>query len=385
MKILFFFFNPVIPEFGGVERVAACKMKEFMNLGHDVYTVYWNDININKSINSNYNNQYQLPDRSSINSLVNIEFLKKIIKEKQIDVVLNLGAINSRSSLGIIKACKIVNCPLISVIHNSIDAPLRYFSLGKRIMKTKLGYVFLRFLFKLLQYNPMYKGAYYVYKNTDATVVLSHGYINEFKYLIPKVRNSKKIFAISNPLTLIDDNCISEKENIVLFVGRLTTQKSVDKLLDIWNSLPNNNWSLVIVGSGNREAELKRKAKNMRSNVIFIGNCDPVPFYKRAKIFCLTSIYEGYPMTLIECQAFGCVPIIFNSFPAANEVITNDINGYVINAFDKKEYKEKLWKLMNDEQSLKQLSDNCMLESYKYSKDKIIKEWIILMENILRR
>jgi glycosyltransferase involved in cell wall biosynthesis len=60
--------------------------------------------------------------------------------------------------------------------------------------------------------------------------------------------------------------------------------------------------------------------------VNFEGYRNPQPFYKRASIFVMTSANEGFPMTLIEAQQNGCVPVVMNSFSALREIIQNNIN-----------------------------------------------------------
>lgn len=55
-----------------------------------------------------------------------------------------------------------------------------------------------------------------------------------------------------------------------------------------------------------------------------------------ASILCMTSTIEGLPMVLLEVMAAGCVPIVYGSFAAAEDVITNGENGYVVEPFCKK-------------------------------------------------
>ena len=46
-------------------------------------------------------------------------------------------------------------------------------------------------------------------------------------------------------------------------------------------------------------------------------------------------------MTLLECQSFGVVPLLYNSFSAAVDIIDDGINGYLISPYKKKEYAKK--------------------------------------------
>ena len=64
--------------------------------------------------------------------------------------------------------------------------------------------------------------------------------------------NFDKIEVINNPAILQIPVLPSDKENVVVFVGRLEPQKSVDKLLDIWYIIESKykdlGWKLYILG-----------------------------------------------------------------------------------------------------------------------------------------
>ena len=62
-------------------------------------------------------------------------------------------------------------------------------------------------------------------------------------------------------------------------------------------------------------------------------------------------------MTLLECQSFGVVPLLYNSFSAAVDIIDDGINGYLISPYKKKEYAKKLHQLMNDPVQLQQMKN----------------------------
>ena len=114
---------------------------------------------------------------------------------------------------------------------------------------------------------------------------------------------------------------MNEKENTVLFVGRIDNRsKKIFTLLDIWENIDIDDWKLVIVGDGPDKKEVEKKANKIK-NIEMVGFKVPDEYYKKASIFCMTSIFEGFPMSLTEAMQNGCVPIIFGSFPAAYDII----------------------------------------------------------------
>ena len=63
-------------------------------------------------------------------------------------------------------------------------------------------------------------------------------------------------------------------------------------------------------------------AKSMNlQNVIWEKRQDPRPFYKSASLFLLTSIVEGWALTLTESMQTGVVPLAFDSYPAVRSII----------------------------------------------------------------
>jgi glycosyltransferase involved in cell wall biosynthesis len=126
---------------------------------------------------------------------------------------------------------------------------------------------------------------------------------------------------------------ISEKENIILTVGRLGTyQKNTEMVLHAVERLNLKNWKLILVGPIEKNEQDFQKIidafyvlnPHLKDNVIFIG---PVydkkelwEWYNRAKIFVLTSIYESFGIVLVEALFFKNY-IISTDVGAAKELI----------------------------------------------------------------
>ncbi|MBQ7647281.1 MAG: glycosyltransferase family 1 protein [Clostridia bacterium] len=106
-------------------------------------------------------------------------------------------------------------------------------------------------------------------------------------------------------------------------VGRLTPQKNQQKILDIYAELRkiNPNAHLVMVGTGELEAKLKKHAEeiNITDGVTFTGVQSNVnEWYSAFDTFIMTSINEGLPVVAIEAQAAD-LPSVFS------DTITSEI------------------------------------------------------------
>ncbi len=93
----------------------------------------------------------------------------------------------------------------------------------------------------------------------------------------------------------------------------------------------------------------------------------------------MTSSFEGWPLTLIEAQQCGCVPLAFNSFASLKDIITSKNNGFIIPNNDIPMYIKQIKRLMTDDQLRKSMANNAIESSKRFTINTIIKEWIKLM------
>ena len=94
-------------------------------------------------------------------------------------------------------------------------------------------------------------------------------------------------------------------------VGRVSIEKNQTFLLDIIKHLP-NRYHLLIVGDGELLDDLKSKSKKLKveEKVTFLGNINNVNEVMQAfDIFLFPSLFEGFPLVLIEAQDCG-IPIL---------------------------------------------------------------------------
>ena len=128
---------------------------------------------------------------------------------------------------------------------------------------------------------------------------------------------------------------------------------------------------------------LENLAKSLNlKRVNFVGATNPEEYYKKGSIFCMTSSYESFGMVLTEAMQFGCVPILFNSYATASEIVSNNNDGFLITPFDLDEYSLKLIELMNNKQLRNKMSDNAKSSVKKFSIENIGNLWIKLLNNL---
>ncbi|MEP7142012.1 MAG: glycosyltransferase, partial [Ferruginibacter sp.] len=349
MKILFVLKLEVNPKVGGVERVTHVLARYFLNAGIQVNFFYFQ---LRELSFPEYHKNMEVffsPDISNVNSNGNILFLKNLLINNGIDIIINQGNIGNSITDVIARAAKGTGVKIISVLHSRpFDFTLfwgqykqtlsNHLSLEKKTVKNILKKRFL-ILFGYNQYVKSYKKYLKTALVTsDRLVLLSRGYIPLLKKIL-NVEISPKLIAIANPLSFehhFTPNEMNDKKNQVLYVGRLEYHaKRLDRLINAWSLIENNvpGWKLIIVGGSVDKVvnendyqviewrRLKAMTESLQlKNIIFAGNKNPEPYYRESKLFCLTSSYEGFPLVLGEAMQCGVVPVAFGSFAAVKDI-----------------------------------------------------------------
>lgn len=124
---------------------------------------------------------------------------------------------------------------------------------------------------------------------------------------------------------------LPEDRPVVLFVGRLTAVKRVDRLLEAMEIVRRRmpEVILAVAGEGELFDEARRLAEPAGEAVRFLGwQPDLGSLYAVADLVVLTSDNEGMPVTLIEAAMAG-VPGVTTDVGSAREVIVDGMTGRV--------------------------------------------------------
>ncbi len=154
---------------------------------------------------------------------------------------------------------------------------------------------------------------------------------------------------------------LQKKDFVILFVGRLASEKNVEFLLNAQRKLieKHPNIKLLIVGDGPDKEKYEQLAKDLKisQNVIFNGKAawEEMPFfYHCADVFATASTTETQGLTVIEAMAAGVVPLCIKDESFLGTV-TNELNGLIFE--NEEEYINQVLMLYKDEQ-LRQRYDN---------------------------
>lgn len=130
---------------------------------------------------------------------------------------------------------------------------------------------------------------------------------------------------------------LDPSKKYLVFVGRLTTIKRPDRLIDLARFLKDNqpdSW-LLIAGAGELLETLSAQVENEFLPVTFLGwRKDIGTILSASDVAVLCSDNEGIPLTLIQASQAG-LPIVSTDVGSVSDIVVNGTTGLLIEASSK--------------------------------------------------
>jgi glycosyltransferase involved in cell wall biosynthesis len=227
-------------------------------------------------------------------------------------------------------AARLYRIPIVNTCHGVTFADKQYSSVKRIIEKFFLKYA----LFSAII--TVDKRTIPVFKNEHIKKVIYIPNGVDTNFFIPIPKNHKK------------EICT------FLFVGRLENQKGIIYLVEAVKLLSSfqKNFQVLIVGEGSlRNALQSQVSKYQLENLIFImGQKDKAQLlehYQQADVFVLPSLWEGFPLTILEAWSSGVAVIAtkVNGIPA---ICIDKKNALLISKENPQELSVAMKMLLND-------------------------------------
>lgn len=181
--------------------------------------------------------------------------------------------------------------------------------------------------------------------------------------------------------TKLDEDSLRSKR--LLYVGRLSHEKGLDRLLKAWSEIYSNHpdWRLVIAGEGpEKERWLRNVAVDDRmakvaSSIDWLGWVSDVrSLMGSCDAFVLPSRYEGFPNALVEAMDSSLPCVATDCSASIVEIIPDDQTGLrVVN--DAEGISEGLSKLLTEEALRHQFREKARLSVAKFSWSTVSRAW----------
>ena len=346
---------------GGAERVMTVLANRFSELGHDITIISKAHIPSFYRLENGVKLVY-LRTKVNYKNKVTILFSRlklylniyTYLKSEKPDFVIPF----STNTNGVtIIACKLLGLNVIASEHNNYKLNLNSFPVWfiKRI----------------------------IYPQATLLTVLTERDRDEYYS-----RFMHNVIVMPNPLALdpADNVNLLSREKIVLSVGELIrwNQKGFDMLLEVFAQIAPGcpGWQLVIAGSGDPHFLTGRISELGLDGIVhLVGEVEDIQtMMRRSSIFTLSSRWEGLPMVLLEAMSQGMACIAFDCFTGPRELITNRLDGILVEDRNINQFASGLEELIEDQDLRLKLGKNAIETSKNYLPEKIMEKWIDLVK-----
>ncbi len=143
-------------------------------------------------------------------------------------------------------------------------------------------------------------------------------------------------------------------------VGNLRKQKNYPNLINAFKMVHARipAAKLIIVGEGKRGHELKALIDDLglQDSACLLGARSDVPeIMKVMDMYCLSSFFEGLPLSLLEAMSAG-LPVVGTDVPGIQEVVEHGKTGLLVPSDDPGKLSEALLRMIGDEELARDLA-----------------------------
>ncbi|MDR0397927.1 MAG: glycosyltransferase [Candidatus Nomurabacteria bacterium] len=146
--------------------------------------------------------------------------------------------------------------------------------------------------------------------------------------------NLSQFAAKKAPASIYAKYGLPKDQPIIMYFGRVDQEKHLGVLLEAFAHIRGvTGSSVVVVGAGTDEANLRERAKELRisSHVVFTGRVpdeDKTPLLQAATVYCMPSPVELQSISTLEAMACG-QPVVAVDAGAVGELCQDGRNGYL--------------------------------------------------------
>lgn len=364
-------FTDTYPPFiNGVSTSVLMLKQGLEKLGHEVYVVTVNDESFSYKEEDGVLKIPSFPIGLMNFRQSGIYPLKalKIIKKWKLDIIHSHTEFSIGTFARLIS--KQLNIPLVHTYHTMYEEYIYYITKGYFNSASK----------KLVEYLTLFLCD----KTIDELIVPTEKTKELFKdkykvkrdvYVIPSgidtTRFYKENIDKNEIINLKKDLGLKKTDFIVLYVGRIAKEKSIDFLINNFNSVLNRipKAKMIIVGDGpdiKDLIDLTRK-KGLENKIIFTGKApwtDVPKYYSLCDVFVTASKTETQGLTVMEAMG-ASKPVVAIRDESFELMITDKKDGLFFD--DEKSYVDMIYEVYKNKKLRDEISFNARLTADKYS------------------
>jgi len=169
--------------------------------------------------------------------------------------------------------------------------------------------------------------------------------------------------------------------------GRLVPWKGFSVLIEVIANLAKEHpqISLIVVGDGPERNNLEEKVSALKisKHVRFVDSISKDALgatVKAADVFVLNTSYEGLSHQLIEVMDLG-TPIVTTNVGGNPELITDGVNGYLVEYNNSEALEEAILRVLNHPESVERMIQSARARSKDFDKTKTIDKVVELLQS----
>ena len=176
--------------------------------------------------------------------------------------------------------------------------------------------------------------------------------INDFEMFKPL---HQKTYLIENGVSLekFGVKTKSTKQDIYVYLGRFSSNKQIDALIQLFESTPDNNAKLYLIGQSKAGGEEILKKYNRASPLQRVevkldqSNEQIAQILSQAKFVISASNYEGFGLSVIELMSYGLVPLLNEAVPSFKRFVAESNTGATFQ-ITQQDFQQKSQQLIKD-------------------------------------
>ena len=258
-----------------------------------------------------------------------------------------------------VEYAKKTRTPIISIFHTDIVAYIQYY----------LGNLFFQLMRPIIPF--LVKQSTKVY---DVNLFPSQAQLQKYQRLncirgeyVPYQGIDCQKF---HPRNIIYNPIPHDHRPTILFVGRITAEKNVTQLIDMFPLIAAEipDVHLVIVGSGPLDKELRRRSQKFGSGITIWGEShgtELLGWFARADVFVNPSVTENFCTTNFEALASG-TPVVAAGVPSSLEQVFTGVNGFLAEPNNLRDFAYKVVTILGNPQLKEEMNQQARPSIIEY-------------------
>ncbi len=105
-------------------------------------------------------------------------------------------------------------------------------------------------------------------------------------------------------------------------------------------------------------------------------------YYKSASCYVLSSVYEGFPMVILEAQSYGLPVISYDCKTGPRDLVHHNFNGMLVEDKNIDQLAKSMIMFTKNTDLAMRMSLNAYNNVQKFNLKEITKQWVALIENV---